>query len=95
MLTSQIKNVGTIKELLQKQHAHESDLDHIHLSACWVLLGRLVTQRTAERHWLQDNSKALDLLVQGTVRAAVARDIGARELANIAYGAGHAFATLG
>ena len=49
----------------------------------------------AERRWLHSNAQALNLLVQHTVDAAVAREIGARELANVAYGAALAFAMVG
>ena len=34
----QIKEVANIKELLQTHRAHERDLNHVHLSACWVSL---------------------------------------------------------
>ena len=49
----------------------------------------------AERQWFQSNAQALNPLVQQTVYAAVAREIGARELANVAYGAAVAFAMVG
>ena len=69
-------------------HAHESRLNYIHLSTCWMSLGRLVKQRPAERRgWLQKNAESLEPLVQHTVRAAVAGEIGAWGLANVAYGA--------
>ena len=48
----------------------------------------------AEQRWLQGNVQALNPLVQHTVDAAVAREIGARELANVAYGAVLAFALV-
>ena len=37
-LTAQIKKSTTIKELISTHHAHESRLNHIHLSACWISL---------------------------------------------------------
>ena len=48
-LTAQIKATSTIVELLSTHRAHESRLDHIHLSACWTSLARLARQRLAER----------------------------------------------
>ena len=51
-----IKEAATIKELLCIHGAHESRLDHIHLSACWTSIARLVRQRLAERRWLQSNA---------------------------------------
>ena len=41
----------------------------------------------AERRWFQRNAQALNPLVQHTVDAAVAREIGARQLANVAHAA--------
>ena len=72
--------------LLSTHNAHQYNLDHIHLAACWISLSRLSKPELAQRHWLHSNSQALGPLVQHTVRAANAGDIGARELANLAYG---------
>ena len=82
-------------ELQRTYHAHERHLDRIHLSAFWMSLGHLARQRPAERRWLQSDAGALEPLVQHTVRAAMAGEIGGRELANIAYGAALAFAKVG
>ena len=49
------------------------------------MLGQLAKQGRGERCRLQMNVEALEPLVQGAVRAA--REMGARELANVAYGA--------
>ena len=49
--------------------------------------GILARHGPAERCWLQRNAEALDLLVQLTMQAAEAGEIGAQQLANIAYGA--------
>jgi len=54
-----------------------------------------VRQRPAAQWWLKSNAEVLGLLVQHAVRAVVARESGARVLANIAYGAALTFATLG
>ena len=43
-LTAQIKKAPTVKELLSTHRAHESHLDHIHLSACWTSLARQARQ---------------------------------------------------
>ena len=79
------KNATMNKALLCTFRVHESRVNHIHLSGCWTSLGRLAKQGRGERCWLQMNAEALEPLVQGTVRAA--REMGARELANVAYGA--------
>ena len=68
-------------------NAHKSDLNQIHLSACWISLGRLAKREQAEGCWLQRNAEALESLVQHTVQAAGAGEIGARQLANVGYGA--------
>ena len=85
-LTQRIKEAATIEVLLCMHHAHESHLNDIHLSACWSSLGQLATQGPAERCWLQRNAEVLQPLVQHTVRAAETGEIGARQLANVAYG---------
>ena len=87
MLTAQIKAASTIKELLSTHRAHESRLNHIHLSACWTSLARQAQQTLAQRRWLQTNAEALEPLVQHTLRAVIKGEFGARELANVAYGA--------
>ena len=76
-------------------HAHQENSNHTHLTACWTSLGKLARQTLAERRWLQSNAQALNPLVQDTVDAAVAREIGSRELANVAYGAALVFAMVG
>ena len=44
-------------------------------------------QRLAEQRWLQKNAESLGRLVKHTEQAAVAGEIDARGLANVAYGA--------
>ena len=83
----QIKAAATTEAILGLHHAHEKHIDRIHVSACWSSLGQLVTQRPAERTWLQSNAQASDMLVQHTVRAAELGEINARSVANMAYGA--------
>ena len=67
-LTAQIKKSTTIKELLSTHRAHESHLNHIHLSACWTTLAQQERQ-SLERRWLQRNAEELEPLVQHTKRA--------------------------
>ena len=86
VLTIQIKQVRTIQALLCTYKTHESHLKDIHLSASWMSLGQLARQST-KRGWLQDSSEAMGSLVKHTMQAARTGDIGAREIANIAYGA--------
>ena len=45
-LTAQIKKSTVIKELISTHHAHESRLNHKHLSACWITLNRLASRPT-------------------------------------------------
>ena len=82
-------------ELLHMHLAHERHFDHIQLSACWMLLSQMVKTRPAKQYWVQGNAKVLEPVVNHTVHAAVAGEIGARQLANVAYGAALTFATLG
>ena len=80
-----MKKEATIAALLCRHRVCKSHLNHILLSACWSSISQLVTQRRAERCWLQKHAEALEPLVQHTMRAAEAAEIGARELANVAY----------
>ena len=85
MLTSQIKQARTIQALVCTYSSHESHLNCIHVSACWIAFDKLARQ-SAERTGLCKKANALQPLVQCTVQAARTEDIGARTLANIAYG---------
>ena len=60
---SSVKEVVTIIELLRMNRAQERHLHHIHLSASWMSLGRLMSQRSAEQRWLKSNAEVLELLV--------------------------------
>ncbi len=66
-LTAQIKESATIEALLRMPVMHESKLNHIHLSACWISLARVAMRGQAERRWLQLHADVLDPLVQHTV----------------------------
>ena len=79
-------------ELLSTHRVHESRLNHIHLSACWT---SLAWQNLAERRWLQTNAETLEPLLQHTIRAAMKGQFGARELANVAYGAACIWKSVG
>ena len=72
------------KELMQDQRLP-------HLSACKTSLARQAQQMLAERRWLQRNARALEALVQHTIRAAMYGQHDApglaRGLANVAGGA--------
>ena len=94
-LTAQIKKSTTIKELISTHHAHETHLNHIHLSACWTSLARQSRQILAEPGWLQRNAEALEPLVQHTIRAAMKGCFGARAFANVAYGAAGVWKSVG
>ena len=86
-LTGQIKEATTIEVLLRMHRAYKSHLNHIHLSACWTSLGQLAKWGWTERRWVQTNAEPMEPLVQHPVRAAQTGEIGARELANVGYGA--------
>ena len=58
------------------------------------MLGQLAKRAWPERRWVQTNAEAVEQLIQHTVCAARSAEIGARELANIAYGAASAFAKV-
>lgn len=85
--TDVFKEAATIEALICIHRTHEKHLIGIHLSACWTSFGQLA-QRPSELCFLQEHAEALGLLVQHTVKQlATGREIGARELANMAYGA--------
>ena len=73
--------------LLRLYNVRQHNLDHIHLAACWISLSRLSKRHSAERRWLRTNAKALGPLVQHTLQAAKGREIGAKQVVTIAYGA--------
>jgi len=83
-LTGYIKETKTIEEMVGLHNAHATQMNHIHVSACWTALARLTKQETMER-WLWKNTSEIKNLVQHTRRAAAAGEFGARELANIAW----------
>ena len=41
-VTAEIKKVATIEVLLRMYRTNDRHFNHIHLSACWVSLGRLL-----------------------------------------------------
>ena len=86
-LTGLLKQAATTEALLDTHRMHESQLNEIHLSGLWRQLGQLAKQGPAEHRWLQRKVQALEPLVQHTVRAAKAGEVGQRQLANIAHGA--------
>ena len=87
-LTKQIIGATRIDELISIYSAHNCEFDHIHLSACWVSLGRFVTRGPVEeRCFLQMKALVLEPLIRHTLRAAQAGQLGARELSNVAHGA--------
>ena len=69
--------MDTIQVLLGTYRENASHLDHVHLSASWTSLGRLVGQ-PAERFWQQKSVGALTPLVHHTVQATNAGELGAR-----------------
>jgi 2-polyprenyl-6-methoxyphenol hydroxylase-like FAD-dependent oxidoreductase len=85
LLTSFIKKACTLEALFETSSAHESLMNHIHLSACWNSLGHLT--READANWFEQHAAALESLVLHTTRTvSTGQGIGARELANIAHG---------
>ena len=66
VLTSQIKQARTIQALVCTYSSHESHLNCIHVSACWIAFDKLARQ-LAERTGLWKNANALQPLVQCTV----------------------------
>ena len=85
LLTSLIKKAWTIEALFHTCSSFESRLNHIHLSACWNTLGHLA--RDASPSWFEEHAKALDSLVQHTMKTvSSSAEIRAREVANIAHG---------
>ena len=85
LLTSYIKNAATIDDFFRTYSSHGSRFNHIHLSACWNLRGRLGSGG-ADRAWFQRHAAALESLGQHTVRTiSSSSDVRARELATIAH----------
>ena len=58
LLTSYIKKAWTVEALFRTCCDHESHFNHIHLSACWNALGRLVW--AADQQWFQKHARALE-----------------------------------
>ena len=56
---------------------------------------RQALQRLVKRRWLPMNADALKPLVQHTIRAAMKRQLGARQLANVAYGGARVWKSIG
>ena len=78
-LTKQIIGARIIDELISIYSAHNCEFNHIHLSACWVSLGRFVTRGSVEeRFFLQMKALVLEPLIRHTLRAAQAGQFGAR-----------------
>ena len=89
-ITSHIKKLSTIAEVLEVHCTHGSDFNELHLPASWMSLSGLAKRKLAERRWLKSNERKLQLLIQHTLNAALAGEIGPRALANVAYGAARA-----
>ena len=49
LLIAQVREMGTIEELLTTCSAHVNHLYHIHLAACWISLGQLA-RAEAKQH---------------------------------------------
>ena len=90
LLTANMKKAYTLKELFTTVSKYESQLNHIHLSAAWNSLGRLVGTRAVERNWFTTHAAALETLVQLSIETVSdfqkSTQIRARELTNIAHG---------
>jgi hypothetical protein len=90
LLTANMKKAYTLKELFTTVSRYESQLNHIHLSAAWNSLGRLVSTRAVERNWFTTHAAALETLVQLSIETVSdfqkSTQIRARELTNIAHG---------
>ena len=85
LLTSFIKKAWTIDALFQTCSEHQSQLNHIHLSACWNKLGHLT--RPEDTRWFEQHAQSLQSLGEHTMTVvSTSSDIRARELANIAHG---------
>ena len=67
LLTSYIKKAWTIEALFHTYSAHQSQLNHAHLAAIWSSLGQLAKAGT-DQYWFQEHAKALESLVQHTMR---------------------------
>merc|ERR1712216_1107224 len=83
----------SIEALLRNYRALGEHLDHSHLAACWTSLGQLATRMPAEQCWLQTHAGMLEVLVQHTVRAAMAGEICGRDLAQVAFGTAYGGST--
>ena len=56
-ITSHIKKLSTIAEVLEAHRIYGSDFNEIHLSVSWMSLGRMVKRTLAERRWLKSNKR--------------------------------------
>ena len=89
LLTANIKNAKSLREMFELTRKHWKRFNHIHLSAFWNLLGRITTSASSfSSDWQSEHEDGLALLVERT-RDVIASDssgIRGRELANIAHG---------
>ena len=100
LLTANIKNAKSLREMFELMRRHGRKFNHIHLSAFWNLLGRITSSNgfggyggnsfnsNNNSDWQNEHKEGLELLVEHT-KEIVATDssgIRGRELANIVHG---------
>ena len=94
----QINKQSQARATCSKAHLPEQDGYHDQCVAACIALTMFIwitsayffvrpRSPLAQRCWLQRDADAVELLVQHTVRKAQAGQVGARQLANVAYGA--------
>lgn len=97
-LTQMIKHSKSMKELVQLHEAHGASFNHIHVSASWITVGRLLNARsrasaskkgyTRFRAMPPSLYEALLPFMRRSAQMALAGDLTGRELANVVYGVG-------
>ena len=76
LLTANIKNAKSLREMFELTRKHWKRFNHIHLSAFWNLLGRITTASSTNTNrddWQSEHEDGLPLLVERT-RDVIASD---------------------
>ena len=68
-LLHRIQQASTIEQMLHTYRETGNISNEIHLSACWICLGKLAAGSWAQEAWLKSNVCAFESLVQHTIQS--------------------------
>ena len=80
-LTAKIKQAKSVEEVLRVHTSGREAFDHIHIGACWNMLGKLAARQSG---WLQRHAQAALMLCKDTRQVLPSAD--ERALSNVAHG---------